>query len=203
MEGLNYVVKYVHKKDLYLSSIRFEMLNDYLRIFPRCLDDYSSRYPKMTEYIKTLRNYFPHVHSSYYLGISVLDEFKYLDAESTAKLIIDDKPLSIVGVPRKFGIPAYIVNRLMYDMDDFDNTLRKLSPIGLKVVSFRLDRRIEEFANYVGKVRNEYFALLTSDDKVSLRKKFLILVFFLAMSYFCVILQFISISFAMLNVLVI
>lgn len=171
IEGLKYIVKYVHKKDEYLSRTSFSLLKEYLRIFPRNLKDYGSTYKQLNEYVTILRSYFPHVHTSNFLGISILDEFGNLTEEEIARKLVDNK-MFIPSVPRIYSIPAYIANRLMYNVDDCDISLRKLSDIGKKVISAKFEQKVEDFELRYKRTCEEYKQMLLSNESIILKKKY-------------------------------
>ena len=171
VNGLYYVIKYVSKKDEYLSEPRWSLLQRFLKIFPRNLDDISSRYPDLCKLVKELRSYFPFVHCSHGLGISILDEFNLLSEDDKVKYLVEPS-ISIAGQTKRFSVPSYIVNRVMYDVDNCDSTLRVLSSIGVKVLKYRLNLRVEEFGKKVDKILHEDLPMLNKSDYLYLSKKF-------------------------------
>lgn len=171
VEGIKYVTKYVSKKDEYLLEKRWRVLSDYLHIFPRSLDGIKSRYAQCCDIVQTLRNYFPRVHSSNFLGISILREFECLTDEEIAKRF-NTVSFPVIGVPRLYRVPAYIINRVMYKNDDFDNTLRVLTKTGLAVLKYRLELRVEEFQSELRNLQFKEFRLLTQNDLSYLEKTY-------------------------------
>ena len=171
VSGIEYVSKYVSKKDDYLLHRDWLMLSDYLHIFPRRLIDIESRYPDLVKYVRILRSYFPKVHTSNGLGISILNEFDMLSEDDIAKMCVSSS-LSVKGIARKFNVPAYILNRVMYDNDDCDFTLRKLSSVGVKVLRAKLIKTVDEFPDKYQHNINEACHLLTSNEINDLQEEF-------------------------------
>lgn len=169
VEGLKYVVKYLRKRDDYLSGADFSLLWEFLRIFPRNLKDYGSTYKKINEYVTLLRSFFPHVHTSNFLGISILDEFGQLSEDEIARKLVDNT-LFIPSLPRVYRVPAYIANRLMYNVDDDDVSLRKLSEVGVKVISAKFEQKIEEFELRLQRTSEEFGKLLLKNELINLEK---------------------------------
>lgn len=170
VQGLKYVVKYVSKKDDYIRQTKWLVLNDYLRLFPRNLDSLFGRFPKLCSYIVALRSYFPRVHSSNYLGIGILKQFECLTEEEIAKKCVTQS-LVIEGEERYFPVPSYIVNRVMYCNDDVDNTLRKLTSIGVKVLRERLMLRVEEFEKDIDYIKSCLSQFVTNEELQGIQKE--------------------------------
>lgn len=172
VEGLRYVVKYLHKKDDYLSSEKFNLLHAYLRLFPRNLvENFGKTFVTGEHYINILRSYFPRVKCSNYLGISILDELQLLSEDTLIKML-SEKSLSVLGVPRLYRVPAYIVNRLMYNVDDIDPSLRRLSDIGINVLRYKYELKVEEFKNKINDTISSLFILCNNEDWIKLRERY-------------------------------
>lgn len=164
VKGLEYVVKYVHKKDEYLSSEKFNLLSAYLQLFPRSITkEYGMTFKRLEDKIKVLRSYFPRVKTSNYIGISILDEMQLMTEEQMTDMLVNNT-LAVRSIPREFAVPAYITNRIMYDMDNCDTSLRVLSDIGVKVVRAKLEKKIDDFANEIKDIETKYLDFLTPKE---------------------------------------
>lgn len=164
VKGLEYVVKYVHKKDEYLSSEKFNLLSAYLQLFPRSITkEFGTTFTRLENCVKVLRNYFPRVKTSNFIGISILDELQLLSEQSLTDMLVNNT-LQIRSIPRNFSVPAYICNRIIYDIDNVDTSLRVLSDIGVKVVRAKLEKKINDFANELRDIQTKYLPLLSQKE---------------------------------------
>lgn len=170
-EGIAYVCKYVSKKDRFVSSTEFRVLKDYLKFFPSVKFLRSAGHDDLADVILTLRDCFPFVHCSNFIGISILAEFDGKSDDEIAEML-NINPIELPHMTKKFAIPAYIANRVMYRIDDFDNTLRLLTPIGYETLKFRFNMKVEDIERKLREAFFEKFHTLELSDKQAINKKF-------------------------------
>ena len=165
VSGIEYVCKYLSKKSDYLKQFKFRILKDFLDLFPRDLSVIKDE--RVVKFVRSYRQVFPYIHTSNGLGLSILNEFELLSDDDIAEFI-NKNVITVKGMEKTYSIPAYIINRLMYDNESFDNTLRKLSPVGVKVVKLKEQKKIDDLCQRWHNIESVYSQFLTLDERILL-----------------------------------
>ena len=170
-KGIEYVAKYVSKKDNYVSANNFYMLKYWLKFFPSVSKLKEIGHDDLSDIINRCTQCFPFVHCSHNVGLFLLKEFEYMTDDEIVKMI-NEKPIELEGNVRKYRVPAYIINRIMFRPDDFDNTLRVLTPIGVKSLKYRYQMKCDELERNMRDAFSVNITFLTKDDYDKIYSKF-------------------------------
>lgn len=170
-KGIEYVTKYVTKRSEFVCNENFKILADWLKFFPsvKFLKDLGN--DKLADIILKLRDLFPFVHCSNNVGLQILREFEFLSDREIAEML-NTRSIEIPLIERKMRVPAYIVNRVMYRPDDYDNTLRVLTPIGLASLKFRAEKKLDEIERNICDAFSVNNKMLSPEDVINLKKKY-------------------------------
>lgn len=135
-KGISYVSKYVHKTDEYTSTPEFDMIRSYLKCFmsPSACKEFAL--PLLAESVQKLKDCLPFVHSSQNLGACIVDVLENKYGNDLAQYL-GERCLDVRGSDKLYKVPNYIINRIMYRKDLFDNSLRVLTETGVKVMYYR------------------------------------------------------------------
>lgn len=157
--GIKYLLKYLHKDDLYMSNTFARDVQEQLKLIPAInvfeekldLLDSSQKqdYELVIEGIKYLKNCLPfHVQSSK-LGQYLLNQYnKVFDYND----MVQNNKISVRGDKQKYFIPQYVLRRLMYDEDYSQERFAmganprsvQLNERGYKVMKEMYDIRLEQ-----------------------------------------------------------
>lgn len=144
-KGMQYVSKYIRKTDKYTSSSEFNELRAYLKCFlsPSACKEFAL--PSLADSVQKLKNAIPFVHTSDNLGIDIINVLQDKYGNQLAQNL-NQRCLSVRGTSELYKVPNYILNRIMYRADEFDNSLRVLTDVGVKAMYYRYLDKIDNLA---------------------------------------------------------
>lgn len=164
--GLEYVVKYLHKADDFLSDERFKRLKLWLEFFPASStvkDTNRHLFDSLTE----LRDIFPFYRASNNFGDALFQELSSKSPDDLLKYMSKTKPITVMNMDRNFFVPQYIINRLLYngvDVPQSDNTVRVLTDVGYQSVCQLFDVKLRNLAySYAEQVKVSRSFMTESD----------------------------------------
>lgn len=159
IDGCKYITSYLHYYDVVLKNDFYEMIKDYEKLFPSFSD--IKHLPKLSECLRHIRDIFPFTVSSQRFGF----EF-YVECGLDGKLSDDDKlflrrnQITLPAHTRKYRIPQYLLNRLLYNDDAVpyaEKRVRLLSSDGADVLSKafeqKLDFKIRQYSETINILR--------------------------------------------------
>lgn len=166
-KGMQYVSKYIRKTDKYTSSSDFNELRAYLKCFlsPSACREFAL--PSLADSVQKLKDAIPFVHTSDNLGADIVNvlETKYGNQLSQH---LNDRCLTVRGTSELYKVPNYILNRIMYRSDLFDNSLRVLTKVGVETMYYKYLDKID----FLSKSYVDCVALSWHLDKDILSKVF-------------------------------
>lgn len=141
-KGLQYLVKYIRKTDEFTSRPQFQEIRSYLKCFmsPTACREFGL--PALADSVEKLKNLQPFVHTSANLGAYIVNVLEKQFGNGLAEHI-GTKCLEVRGSTELYKVPNYIINRIMYRRDLYDNTLRVLTETGVKCMFYRYLDKID------------------------------------------------------------
>lgn len=144
IKGCKYLTRYLNYYDNYLKDLGFEMLKDWIKLFPKMSDLVG--YKHYMDKLHKLKLVFPLRRVSQNFGSLFYEE---LSCQSQAELL-DTLKRNEVIVPNEqkpYPIPSYIINRICYKLDDVSglpNKVSFLTPIGYQTFIETFDDKLFE-----------------------------------------------------------
>lgn len=142
IRGCKYLTRYLNYYDNYLKDKGFEMLKDWIKLFPNFCDIVG--YKPYRDKLHKLKLVFPIRRVSQNFGSLFYDELSCQSHEELVETLKRNEVI-IPNEQKPYPIPTYIINRLCYKLDDvrgLPNKVSFLTPIGYQVFIDSLEDKL-------------------------------------------------------------